>query len=622
MGFDPTVCYNSIVAAGNGPCPNALGTASSYHCLDAQESGPIHVFCSQAGIYYSPFAYSEAYDPSKCAPNEYNAVKCDEHVFADINDLVTFIVDSGGKYKSRPCYCCCSCLAYGTPIAIPSGMNAIEKIVVGDLVMGASMQVAKGKISFEWTPETVSFSQGTPPSSPTSGIASTMVFIYCDGDLGLIATQDQLMLLSTGKMKQAGTLVPDIDLLVSVDGSAIPIQSVKIGNWQGGVHHITINKSTSPDVNGHLLNANGIVIGDFQLQINPQGLGDMFEAGPMIGSDEYHTKNKSLNMARGVYGVKKAKSKSITLPKHFNLFSETSSYIPADASRFITTTQAIDIVGNPDAHFRPFGNKSGISGINYLFQLYKGFFPDFNFYLDWDDISPNAYAFNAYGVKNVVISGGLVRLDGLYIEGQAFIIAHCIARLMNLKDYKGPHPLPTIEADYYGMGLVMPMAWSFNVYGIDDKAIAQMTQLWGYIAPEDRGGNPLKPQEDPSIDCRIRTLMFAQLGGELPPCAKPPVQLLEITGAETGITVDKKPYVILTFNRVVDQESAQKPANYAFDPAAQISSVQVQQTDGLHVQIIADFATNVNYNVTVKNVTAGDGAPLDPKKSSITFKGE
>lgn len=620
MGYDPTTCYNTLTAQGKPPCPNDLGTASAYHCLDAQESGAIHTFCADSGNYYAPFQFSEAYNTTKCAPTEYNAVKCEEKVFATITDLTKFL-RANADFDSRDCYCCCSCLAYGTPIAIPTGMIAIEKIAEGDEVMGAKMTITGGKISFSWSPATVSFSQGTPPSAPESGISSTMVYIYCSDDIGLIATEDQLMLLSNGKMKQAGALVPG-DELVMMDGNSIPVLRVKIGNWNGGIHHISLNKAFTGDINDHLINANGFVIGDFALQMNPQALGDMFEAAPVIGHEDYDQNNGHLKLVQGVYAAKSIQSRPISLPQHFTLFSENSAHIPDDASLYISTRQAIDIVGNPDAHFRPFGNKAGIDGIQYLFKLYKGFYPEFNFYLDWENINPNAYAFEAYGVKNVVISGGLVRLNDLFIEGQALIIAHCIARLADIKYYTGPHPLPRILADYYGVGLIMAVVWNFNASAVTTKGIKQVEQLWSYIAPEDQKGNPADPQNDPSIDCRIDTLMYARLGGELPPCAKPPVVLLEVVGDEAGVTADGEPYVILAFNRVVDEVSAGNPDNYAFTPEVTISSVTVNPANGVKVQIIADFTTEEEYKVTVTNVTAGDGAPLNPLKNSVSFQAQ
>jgi hypothetical protein len=619
MGYDPTVCYNSIIAQGKGPCPNALGTASSYHCLDAQESGPIHAFCVQVGNYYLPFQFSEAYNTTKCTVTEYNPVKCEEKVFATITELTKFL-RVNPDFDARDCYCCCACLAYGTPIAIPTGMQAIEKIRVGDEVMAGSIDLTGGKIALSWRAATVKFSQGTPPSDPKSGIASTMVFIFCKGDAGIIATEDQLLLMGSGKLKQAGTVVPG-DRIATVDGGSIPIRHVRIGNWYGGVHHLAAKKTYTGDVNGHLLNAGGLVIGDYTLQMDPVALGDQFEAAAVIGSDDYDTQNASKKIAPGVYTIDDS-YQTIKTPQYFKDFALGPVYIPSDASLFITQKQAIDIVGNRDAHFRPFGNKSGIDGLSYLFKLYKGFYPDFNFYLDWENIAPNAYAFEAYGMKNVVISGGLIRLDGLYIEGQASILAHCIARLANIKTYSGPHPLPTIQADYYGMGLMMPTVWNFNAYAIDGKAIKQMEQFWGYISSEDQKGNPDDPQNEPSIDCRITTLMYARLGGELPPCAEPPVVLLEVTSAEAGLTSKKEPYVIVGFNEVVGEVSASNPENYSFDPAVTVSAVQVNLSNGRHVQINADFTAGVKYTVTVSNVTSGTGAPLDPAHAKANFTGQ
>src|SRR6186713_1914194 len=179
--YDPVFCYNSLKGQSLPPCPTYLGTSSSYHCTQAQQDNPaVYEFCHNHNIY-SPFKYSEAYNATVCAANEYNPVKCDEHVFSSIEDQVDFLLAHPG-YKSRPCYCCCSCLAYGTLIAIPSGVKNIEKIEEKEMVLGGNLSIKSGKISMEWIPAPVSFSQGVPPSDPDSGITCTMYFIYCEGD--------------------------------------------------------------------------------------------------------------------------------------------------------------------------------------------------------------------------------------------------------------------------------------------------------------------------------------------------------------------------------------------------------------------------------------------------------
>ncbi|SFW75060.1 Ig-like domain-containing protein [Chitinophaga sancti] len=617
MGYDPTTCFNSLRDQSLGPCPNALGTAVSYHCTDAQETNITHEYCSQNNLYYKPFKYMEAYDPSLCAPTEYDAKKCNEQVFDDLDHLVDYLL-AHPNMKKRECWCCCSCMAYGTPIAIPTGLKAIEKIVEGEEVMSGALTNTNGKLTFTWTPATVTFSQGTPPTDPLSGIATTMVFIYCREDLGLISTEDQLLMTSAGTLKQANTLKPG-DQLVTVDGEPVAIQSIKIGNWSGGVHHITAGKPFTGDINGHLISAGSFVVGDFSVQLDPTALGEKFEAGPPIGSTEYDKANEATKLKTGVYSMNGAAVEKISLPKNFKLFRDEALYIPFNAKTLITNEQAIDIVGNPNAYFRPYGNKSGVDILRYLFKLYKGFYPEYTFYLDWENITPNAYAFDAYGTKTVVISGGLVRLQGMYQEGLAFIISYGIASLSNPIIYNGPHPLPTIQADYYGMGLVMPTTWYTTAYDVSDKAIAQMKQFWGYISEENQQGNPENNQDFPSIKCRINTLMYAQMGGNLPACAQPPQSLLKLTGEEVGILSNQKPFVWLSFNQDLDEASSEAPANYSFSPEATISSVAISPNNNKAVIIVADFQENVEYTVTVKQIKSNTGSPLDPQKSTIKF---
>ncbi|MES2134276.1 MAG: hypothetical protein V4506_18160 [Bacteroidota bacterium] len=298
-GYDPATCYNVLKERNFPPCPNTSGDPTYGGCCPGEYNPSYHQFCFSSGNLYTPYLFIEAYNATKCSPDEYDATKCDERVFATIDDLMKFL-NANPDYKPRNCYCCCSCVVYSTPMATPTGMDASSKLMVGNSILKGNLVSGKG---LSWTPAKVTFSQGIQASDPETEEASTMIFIYCGENVSLVLTEDQLTMMASGKLKQASTLVPG-DLLMTADGSTAKITKIKSAQWFGGIHHISINPSYEGNINDHLLNANGFVIGDFSIQMSKDLLlGTDFEKAPQISSAEYKAKNKAMNIGPDEYAL-------------------------------------------------------------------------------------------------------------------------------------------------------------------------------------------------------------------------------------------------------------------------------------------------------------------------------
>lgn len=181
-------------------------------------------------------------------------------------------------------------------------MTHVEKVALGDQVMKGNIVRNKGSVSVNWTPAQVVFSQGTPTLDPKEHEPATMIFISCDNGTELHFTEDQLIMLNKGLMKLASTIAPG-DELMGADGNAITVRSVRKGEWFGPVHHISISDSYTGEINDHLLNANGVVIGDFVLQLNYAALEDLIEKAQAIGSPAYYAKYKKLYMGQNRYSL-------------------------------------------------------------------------------------------------------------------------------------------------------------------------------------------------------------------------------------------------------------------------------------------------------------------------------
>jgi hypothetical protein len=84
-----------------------------------------------------------------------------------------------------------------------------------------------------------------------------------------------LFLVAEGKLKQMSRLVAGQDQLVRADGSATPIIDLTGGAAVESLHRIATSIGPATSLAGHLLVANGVVCGDYALQ-----LGNLEEAAP------------------------------------------------------------------------------------------------------------------------------------------------------------------------------------------------------------------------------------------------------------------------------------------------------------------------------------------------------
>ena len=158
--------------------------------------------------------------------------------------------------------------AYGTPITTPNGTTVIERLSLGDT---ASAWTPGGTI-----PKSVVFSDGTPDSPSDS-----MVHLWF-GDDTLIVTQDQPIVLAGNKVKRAAQLIPGRDELLMANGQSVMLTDIASIRYNGGLHDIAIDKLDK--TGDHLIIANGIVCGDYLMQIMPP---DDSDDMPFLGEEEH-----------------------------------------------------------------------------------------------------------------------------------------------------------------------------------------------------------------------------------------------------------------------------------------------------------------------------------------------
>jgi hypothetical protein len=370
-----------------------------------------------------------------------------------------------------------------------------------------------------------------------------------------------------------------------------------------GVHHIGVGKYAG-DLNGHLLNSNGVVTADayvkiafFTSSLDRALLTPDLDGRHKVGSLEYE---KSYSRESLEYiGDPSRWPEGVRIVARKKLFNE-----PADAASFLTRKQAEKLQAAKTPR-RDFDSNAAVYQLAYLFAQFKAFYPDTLFLFDWADDLPNGYAFKSYTQKMIVLSGGLARIGLLSNAGLAMILAHLVARLGGINCVG--------IADYEASGLYLSTVYEpLSFPDVYPKALKQVTALFGLIETEaDADDDRCK---DPSLKCRIASIQAGAAMLPVPSCADPEAEGFQVAGATAvpgGAAVQ--------FNETPDVDSAQNPSNYTLDPTAAITSATVD-ANLLSVKLEAVLEADTEYVLTVTNVTSTFGDSLAPDKNTASFK--
>jgi hypothetical protein len=612
MAYDPNECDRQLTAKGLNICGR---TVSDKHCIDFNNTPAHAALCPDPSSehIYDPVPTLECYNKQTGEIRFWS-------IDTTISECTKLIVQDS-NWSMRQCYCCCSCFAFGTPIATPAGMKAIEDFAKGDEVLVATeMAIADGQVQLTWSPKTVAFSSGTGPDSSQA----SMVYIRYGENSGIVVTPDHVFLMPNGKLKRADRLVPDQDQLVLAEGGTTPIHEVRTGAYKGGIHHISTDLSFDGKIEGHLVNANNIVCADYLLQIHLGQMGDAVVVEnhselPKIGTPEYAAQYTHLTLMANA-AISATNPLEDIVIKEFKPHKSQEKAIPDNAKLFITPEQEADIIANPKAEKQLLTETIGISAVSYLTKLYNAFYPDVRFHLEWEDIHINAYAYHdgLFNDKIVYISGGLVRIVCLNMEAMALILAQQIGYFYGTP--QGADGLATRgEADYYGVLAVTRKAFfTDNWFDVVMKGLSQLQTFFGYITEDNQKGEDGNP-DNPSIDCRIQTMQVAISGGSLPPCAGGVVpHQLQVVSAT--VAQDNPAQITVTFNKAVDKKAAEDTAHYNLRPDSTIESAQLNEDDPKQVILRAILENDTDYVLAVSRITTTDGSTLDPSKTTAKFK--
>lgn len=597
--------FPGCAASVHNQNPNAR-VCSDQHCDTFSESETFHSKCADYGKGNTLYPISTA----QCVNRQTGEIS--EPTYDAEFDSYTCVP----PLALQMCYCCCSCLAFGTPIATPDGVKAIELFNIGDSVSVGSWNKSK----LGWTGGTVKFSSGTDPGS-----INTMIFVGFGEQRQVIATPDNLFLMSDGKLKRADRLVPQKDKILTSDGDALIVTAVVSGRWDKGLHHIATGLEFTGSLDGHLINANGIVTGDYCLQINQHELVKMGlmhdpKEAPALGSDAFADAHAHLDT-----GPTFAKGPDdVTLVDGFTPFALVDEvYIPATAAQLFTDKQADDIVNNKNTSFRAVHDDSGFESMHYLIRLYRGFYPDIIVTIDKTNERFNTFAFEMYGQKHLVISGEILRMNGLYQEGYQFILAQGIARLLGEKPLTPNGFTYVAAADFYAISSVIRTVTYLPPADFYDNLVQQVTMLFTSISKDNAGGDPADLANFPPVGCRIGSVNTGVFGGKVLRCACADLALLS---AFTDSAEPGNQLLQLIFDKPVDPASVLDLYNFKFEctdatavlPTVMSSAVSVD--NGQEVVLEVQSPTGQEYTVTVEDIVSVGGSILGAQNSAtFTF---
>jgi hypothetical protein len=460
-------------------------------CLDRikKESPPL--YCGQGGT-------SDICGQIQVDINKY----CQHNNVATDTPVPQFT--GGGK-----CWCCCSCMAWGTPVESSKGnFRLIETIEKGDHVLSTG-----GKLG-EWSESQVTGVGGIAPGTSLA-FCYTVRFKLTDGTQRLMtSTADHLFLIPGGELKPIQDLRPG-QKVIQADGGEATVELIAIGEFSGGVRNFTLgifDPTANPDdpYKGHLVNTYGLVTADLAVQsaFYQREFGSELassETPSPIGSKEFFEK----------YGTK-AYEEFVADPKqwpaHFKPISGPVFNIPKSAALYFSESQSIALlrVGGSSG----LGNSQAVSNFMYLKKLFRGFYGDIYYMPDWTEDTPNAWHFNQMGQHFIVVSGGLLRLPTLSVAGLSIILSHLVAQSQGVRAVG--------EADYEGIVGAFRDVWHermfFEMYEKGSREIKATFALLNDI----RDDQPAREINDrPSLQGRLAAIMSGGCFGGVPDSAKP-----------------------------------------------------------------------------------------------------
>ena len=525
------------------------------------------------------------------------------------------------QYLNRKiCYCCCSCFAYNTPIEAATGEYvAVQDIVANvDQILAGSYQPGAG--APQWKQRVVEYSWGIAAGEGEEELEFDYLYYIAyqteDGSQPpqfILTTVDHLFLRPNGKVTPIQFLTPG-DAIVNSHGGFSRVRFVVPARYRGGLHHVTFADFDNRTLDEHLISANGVVTADYAVQLaysdghlNP-ALVDAPADGPLLRASEDAYRAQYANQAALDFVSDSARWPTGMTP----LAAEPMVNVPSQAKSFLTPEQAADV--RASAPQLPPDNTENVSGALWLFEIFGAFFGKPVYLVDWQNETPNAYAWTVNRQVFVLLTGGLLRVQTISQEGLSLVLAHLVAASEGVACV-GP-------ADYDAVFSKTRRIWRDSLFAhAFSDGYDQVATLFGYVSEENAKGDPADICGRPSLECRLLAMREAARMGPLPDCANPDLWF-GLVSAKTGRQLR---HVAVTFNAALNKETAETTANYAIAPEEGDGKVKVEKAElstlnptevRLQVTVLQQHA---DYRLTVANVLSASERRIDPGHDSAGF---
>lgn len=601
---------------------------SQKHCVNYQETSTMKRVCKcenpNGGMVpdCKPKNDSFPVETSEC----YNKVTGERRNITP--DACFELRDTDRNWNIRRCFCCCSCFAWGTLIAVPGEYRQVQTIAIGDPVLaGSPTRDPNGVLRLSWEPRTVAFSDGTTP-----GQGQVVIMIQYGDESELMVTTDQPFLTPGGALVRADRLTVE-DLLVDANGNPVPITGVTLGTANVGIHNLGTADPVDGSLDRHLLLANGVVAGDHTVRLLQSSMfADAFEPGhaerAVIGTGAYAA---ALEGGQGALYAS-VRGKEARPPRNEAFVSMADALgvsAPRGAPSFVTPAQARAIAGNGE--FAPPTVQVNVAEFTHLQKVFAAFFPGVHFHLVWESEDPNAWAFEAYGLRVVQISGKLLRARVIGREGLAFIMAQGVGRFLGSPPSDRRGYACTGQADYFAVGYGFINLFYGQSLEMGLQALSQVKKLFAW-AEADGGGNGggdgdgdgddrARRCRNPGLRCRIEAINAALAGQDLPQCAGAPVPGSLRLESVAVREVDLSQMVVATFSEPVDPASVGNVVSWTIRPVSEVTSAEVDPRNPRAVLLSVVFPDppEGRYTLAVADVLSSQGATLDPEHAGGEF---
>jgi hypothetical protein len=444
-------------------------------------------------------------------------VKC-HNVKKQAGDMILF------EINDQTCYCICSCLGKGALVTVDDAGRTVK---VEDMVEKTTKVLAAGR-GLQFKQQTVQ----VVSHSAIGRIDHAIYLKYRAGgkDYESCVTMSHPYMLKDGTLVGAEALSLNSEL-IDRNGDVVEIQQLSWGVYEGQFWEFSVTDEI-PDNNltNHLVLTNGVVTGDFAVEqwVHYRRKEPGVAAAVMpaiVGSKAWIAATGHRMLSKEDEPVRRVGN------GYFIPAAHTRVVIPPHASSFLPGNEAAWLEEIERIH-RPYNDPLAHElGVYLLDRLFRPAFKDIEFHFDWFSYTVNSHSWvDDDHKKNVLLSGGLLRLKGFDLQGVALALAHEVGHLEGKPDIGRSGVTCEGEADWWAGYAVLPQLWFAQDYFENmKKAIAQVETIYGYLddpstaqaaafdrtAPiDDRG------RRYPDHACRLDTFETAMHSVDQPECSK------------------------------------------------------------------------------------------------------